>query len=246
MNVRQGFEEKSRLGRLLINRGYLTEDQLSQGLKTQRETGQKLGEVLIRAGWVSERELVRVLKHQSRYRSAAALVTMVVLPFQPLVSVASTNTSQEREANTADQMIESGKFRPMSDQEMSGVSGQASLPISEQIASISDITDQALAGQEESFDEDAGLEGLELAANLFLPVLNFLDSDLTVTGVHYRADEAPVQMTSDGGVRLAFPERIERIQMNNIRVQGGGASMGNVYVSDIEFGAGSGMTIYRR
>ncbi len=94
MRIRQGFEEKSRLGRLLINRGYLSEGQLEEGLRAQRETGQRLGEVLIAAGWISERELHRVLKHQSRYRNAAALVTMVTLPFQPpLVSLASSNTN---------------------------------------------------------------------------------------------------------------------------------------------------------
>ena len=93
MRIRQGFEEKSRLGRLLINRGYLSEGQLEEGLRAQRETGQRLGEVLIAAGWISERELHRVLKHQSRYRNAAALVTMVTLPFQPLVSLGASNAN---------------------------------------------------------------------------------------------------------------------------------------------------------
>ena len=73
MRIRQGFEEKSRLGRLLINRGYLSEGQVNEGLRLQRESGQRLGEVFIQAGWISEKELHRVLKHQSRYRNAAAL-----------------------------------------------------------------------------------------------------------------------------------------------------------------------------
>ena len=47
MRIRQGFEEKSRLGRLLINRGYLSGGQVNEGLRLQRETGQRLGEVFI-------------------------------------------------------------------------------------------------------------------------------------------------------------------------------------------------------
>ncbi|MEX0603199.1 MAG: hypothetical protein WD623_01805 [Marinobacter sp.] len=49
---------------MLVNRGYLSEDQLETGLRLQRETDQRLGEVLIQAGWVSDRELQRVLRHQ--------------------------------------------------------------------------------------------------------------------------------------------------------------------------------------
>ncbi|MEH6563463.1 MAG: pilus assembly protein PilB, partial [Marinobacter sp.] len=93
MRLRKGFEEKSRLGRLLVNRGYLSEDQLDDGLRLQRDSGKRLGEVFIAAGWITERELGRVLKHQSRYRSAAAMVTMVALPFQPLVTFAASNSA---------------------------------------------------------------------------------------------------------------------------------------------------------
>ncbi|MBC7182164.1 MAG: pilus assembly protein PilB, partial [Marinobacter sp.] len=59
MRIRQGIEEKSRLGRLLVNRGYLSEGQLEDGLRVQRETGQRLGEVLVQAGWITRKELDR-------------------------------------------------------------------------------------------------------------------------------------------------------------------------------------------
>lgn len=111
MRIRKGFEEKSRLGRLLINRGYLSEGQLDEALLLQRETGQRLGEVLIAAGWVTDKELHRVLKHQARYRNAAALVTMVTLPFQPLVSLAAGNTSAASMPAQAGQLYEKGALR---------------------------------------------------------------------------------------------------------------------------------------
>lgn len=125
MRIRQGFEEKSRLGRLLINRGYLSEGQLDEGLRLQRETGQRLGEVFIQAGWISEKELYRVLKHQSRYRNAAALVTMVTLPFQPLVTFAASNSAEaSQSALEAGELYERGNLAPLSESELATISGQ--------------------------------------------------------------------------------------------------------------------------
>ena len=125
MKIRQGFEEKSRLGRLLINRGYLSEIQLEEGLHLQHETGQRLGEVFIQSGWITERELHRVLRHQSRYRNAAALVTMAVLPFQPLVSFAAGSTTNDsRDVTDAGQLYERSGLSPLNDDELAGVAGQ--------------------------------------------------------------------------------------------------------------------------
>lgn len=243
MNIRQGFEEKSRLGRLLVNRGYLSESQLDRGLILQRETGQRLGEVLIQAGWISEKELHRVLKHQSRYRNAAALVTMVALPFQPLVSFASSNTASSQATAEAGQLYEKGGLSPLSEAELASVAGQGDSALFERIATVS-----AMAAQpEDPESRPDAIEGLKLAANVFVPVLNFLESDLTVSGVHYREGEPRFRVREDGGVVLALPERIEQIRMDNIRVAGGrGASMGNVSIHDIRFHPDSRMTLYTR
>jgi len=46
---------------------------------------------------------------------------------------------------------------------------------------------------------------------------------------------------------MAFPERIEEIRMDNIRVSGGSSpAMGNVSIQDIRFHPDSRMTIYTR
>ena len=225
MRIRKGFEEKSRLGRLLINRGYLSEGQLDQALLLQRETGQRLGEALIAAGWVTDRELHRVLKHQARYRNAAALVTMVTLPFQPLVSLA-----------------------PLSDSDMAGVTAQSTVGLLERIEAVAAMPGNARDGVDDP--ELAGLdpvEGIKLAANIFVPVLSLLDSDLTISGVHYREGEPHYSIREDGALRLAFPERIEEIRMDNIRVSGNQSpSMGNVSIHNIRFHPDSQMTIYTR
>lgn len=246
MRIRQGFEEKSRLGRLLISRGYLSEEQLEEGLRLQRETGQRLGEVFIQSGWITDKELHRVLKHQSRYRNAAALVTVVTLPFQPLVSfAASSNASAAQSPERAGELYDRGTMMPMADSELGLVLGQADPSLLDRIASVSRMADTA--SQENGGVSADVIEGLKLTANIFVPVLNFFDSDLTISGVHYRDGEPRYSVRADGALTLAFPERIEEIRMDNIRVSGSrGPSMGNVSIHDIRFDADSQMTIYTR
>lgn len=245
MKIRQGFEEKSRLGRLLINRGYLSESQLEEGLRLQHETGQRLGEVFVQSGWITERELHRVLKHQSRYRNAAALVTMAVLPFQPLISFAAGNTSNHSgDITDSGQLYERSGFAPLNDEEMADVSGQGDQTLMERIANVSAMVGEG--GGAGQVEPDA-IEGLKLTANIFVPVLNFLDSNLTISGVHYRDDVPRYAVREDGGLTMAFPERIEQIRMDNIRVSGSqGPSMGNIAIDNIRFHPDSRMTIYTR
>ncbi|MEE2761845.1 MAG: pilus assembly protein PilB [Pseudomonadota bacterium] len=245
MRIRQGFEEKSRLGRLLVNRGYLSETQLEDGLRLQRETGQRLGEVFIQSGWISEKELNRVLKHQSRYRNAAALVTVVALPFQPLVSFAASSSASGSQAPAEQgELYASAGLIPMDEGEMAAVAGQGDPGLLDRLGRVASMVDGASGNGDSGVDV---VEGIKLTANVFVPVLNFLDSDFSIAGVHYRAGEERYSLRDDGALTLAFPERIEEIQMNNIRVSGSrGPSMGNVSIQDIRFAPGSQMTIYTR
>lgn len=246
MRIRQGFEEKSRLGRLLVSRGYLSETQLEDGLRLQRQSGQRLGEVFIQSGWITEKELSRVLKHQSRYRNAAALVAVVALPFQPLVGFAATNhVNTNSTSSESGQMVERGGLTPLGDDEMANVSGQGDPTLIERMSRVATMTEQAVE-QGDGSQADV-MEGLKLTANVFVPVLNFLDSDVSISGVHYREGASRVAIEEDGGLTLAFPERIEEIRMNNIRVTGSqGPALGNVSIHDVRFSPSSQMTIYTR
>lgn len=246
MKNRHGFEEKSRLGRLLISRGYLSDKQLEEGLRLQRQTGQRLGEVFVQSGWITERELHRVLRHQSRYRHAAALVTMVVLPFQPMVSFASGgSTGSDQGSADAGQMVGKRTFQPLSDQEMAGVSGRRDAALFDQFSKVNSMPGPERGeGRPDASDPDA-VEAIKLATNVFVPVMNFLDSELTISGVHYREDVPRFAIGNDGELALAMPERIEQIRMANIRV-GSGPSMGNITISDVRFSADSRMVIHAR
>lgn len=247
MRFHKGFEEKSRLGRLLINRGYLSESQVNEGLRMQRESGARLGEVFITAGWITEKELSRVLKHQSRYRNAAAMVTMATLPFQPLVTFAASNNASADQAAVAGELFDSAGMSPLTEAELSAVAGQGNRSLFDRVDSVSSMAGGPGSGEGEVQVEPDVIEGMKLTANVFFPVLNMLDSDLTITGVHYREGEPRFTVAETGRVTMAFPERIDEIRMDNIRVMGGGSpSMGNVSIQNIRFHPDSRMTIYTR
>ncbi len=53
-----------RLGELLIRATLITQDQLKEALKVQKETGTKLGETLIKLGFVSEEDITECLSQQ--------------------------------------------------------------------------------------------------------------------------------------------------------------------------------------
>ena len=59
------FSNRIRIGDLLVQKGYITDDQLSQALEEQREKKMRLGEVLISLGFVSEEQFATVYCDQS-------------------------------------------------------------------------------------------------------------------------------------------------------------------------------------
>jgi len=245
---------KSRLGRLLVNRGYISEEQLQEALDHQRSTGQRLGEVAITAGWITQRDLDRTLKHQKRYRYAAAFAAMAVAPLQPITALAATvpGAPAATPPTATQQARNSDGMQALSESEMQSVSGQqgsnqlaaTAREVAVDPAELGDLSEKEL----EEATEDLSLDTLKLTSRMFIPVLNFLDSEMSVSGVHFGEDGVEPGFTDDGGLRFGLPERIEEIEMRNIRVVGASpeASMGSVTVSNIEFSADSQVTIRPR
>ena len=62
--VDAGASPPPRLGELLVRKGFITDEQLSQALVESRRSGDVVGRVLIRNGSVFESELARVLAEQ--------------------------------------------------------------------------------------------------------------------------------------------------------------------------------------
>ncbi|WP_287194781.1 GspE/PulE family protein [Syntrophothermus sp.] len=69
--MNQESRGRPRLGELLLQAGAITEDQLQQALKLQKEAGpgQRLGDILVKNGFVTEAELARALEEQLGIRS---------------------------------------------------------------------------------------------------------------------------------------------------------------------------------
>lgn len=243
MTAHQHQQEKSRLGRLLVSRGYLSESQLQQGLAIQRETGQRLGEALVQCGWISERELHRVLRHQARYRHALAFMAMVSLPLQPLVTMASPQVATPpRNADSGLEYQQGRGLQALSDLEMAEHSGQGG---SEFLTTVAELRTLASNGGNDQGETDA-LDGLRFVATTFIPVLAFLDAEVSLDGVHYASGQPRFELQPDGGLKLALPERIDAIRMADLRVSAGGASLGSVSLHDVRFHPQSSMTIHVR
>ena len=60
----QSSAQPPRLGDLLVSKGFISEEQLSEALVEARDTGDRLGRVLLRKGLVFEPELARTLSEQ--------------------------------------------------------------------------------------------------------------------------------------------------------------------------------------
>ena len=55
---------KRRLGELLMEAGYISQEQLAEGLTKQQTTGERLGTTLVQLGYISEQSLIEVLEFQ--------------------------------------------------------------------------------------------------------------------------------------------------------------------------------------
>lgn len=254
--------QKSRLGRLLVNRGYISEKQLDQALHLQVERGVMLGEVLVEEGWISDRELQKVLRHQKNYRFATAAVTMIVAPLQPMMAMAATPmaapvTSPRIEVSEA-QLSGLKGLQALDDEELSGVNAQGFFPgMALGPAALGQNADGIAAGLLNKYDENDDYENQddeEIVAELadtvltvagFGPISNLIDADITIEGLKYSDDRPMMEALEDGRMKFYMPESIDLIAMENIRVKGSTdqATMGSIYMSDISYGPRSSYTI---
>jgi len=255
---------KSRLGRLLINRGYISEDQLDSALKIQASQNMLLGEVLISQGLISEKDLKRTLKHQSRYRYTAAFIALASAPFQPMLAMAASPmslplSSQKVELSSADM----GKFSGMKmldDEEMSQVSAQGfGMPAigANNALAFGKNGGGALAGEQHKYRKDKkvkqqddeqiayGLADAALTVAGIGPISNFIDAKVTIEGLKYKSGRAPLELLADGRMKFYMPTDIAKISMEDIRIKGNvsGPTLGSIYMSNIHYNSGSSYTV---
>lgn len=253
---------KSRLGRLLVNRGYITEAQLDEALTLQATQKLMLGEVLLAQGWITEKDLQRTLKRQSRYRYTAAFVAMAAAPFQPMLAVAATPTGLPITNNkveiSASDLGKFGGMQMLDDEEMSAVNAQGfgvSIPGMQTAINIGQNTNVAIGEMhkfnDEDFEEPKEEQIAYQLADTVLSVAgmggisNFIEADISITGLKYQEGRSQIEILEGGKMKFYMPTEIERISMENIRVKGddSGASFGDIYISDIKYHPNSSYTI---
>lgn len=253
---------KSRLGRLLINRGYITEEQLDEALHIQATSQLLLGEVLISQGWISAKDLERTLKHQSRYRYTAAFVALVAAPFQPMMAMAATPLGLPAINNKVEiSETDMGKFGGMQmldDEALAGVNAQgfgSTIPGMQTAINFGQNADVASGLmhrlQDEDFEEPEDEQiAYELADTVLTvagvgPISNFIDADIKIEGLKYQEGRSQIEILEGGKMKFYMPTEIERISMENIRVKGNdsGPTFGNIYISDIKYHPNSSYTI---
>ncbi len=228
--------ERSRLGRLLINRGYITQEQLKEALMIQRKKGARLGRVMVDQGLISDAELNRTLKHQERYRYVAALVAVVVTPLQPLAAFASGSAGasipdKRPVASQLQNFSKASGLRSLGEEALGQVTARGFV---EDAQWLSGAVSQAKDGQVPIDEESDETGQVKMLAHLVLPMTNFMDLEARVEGVRYGNPGQLMTFGDDGGLQLAFPSHIDRFSTENIKPTGSsGAVFGSLYFTDI-------------
>lgn len=83
MISKHNCQQSSRLGRLVVEKQWITSDQLNTALKHQQENHCRLGESLVELDLLSQQQLTQVLRKQKWVRSLIAGVVMVTSPICP-------------------------------------------------------------------------------------------------------------------------------------------------------------------
>lgn len=240
MQKRQEIQQKSRLGTLLIHKGFISRQQLDQALTQQAKTGMRLGEVLIENGWISEPQLNKVLKKQSRYRLVAAVSALLLGPIQPFMASANAAVDDNKaiaEQTYTERSAERSGLKALTDADLGAVTGQS-------VGSNYDKLIDIINGSS-SAEDDLALTSLESLAGTLLPGTNLLESDMEITGVEYEPGPRTT-LNADGSLDVKVPTKIKQIAFRNVRVAGASDShFGDLTINNINL-EGTSVRIHLR
>lgn len=216
-------QQQSRLGQILVKKNLISQEQLSQAISHQNRTGKRLGDILTDWNLISHQHVQNALGVQRKLRIAASIVTAMLAPLHAYASTPVPHaviTQNDAVQQPASKMV------AMSEADLDGVSAQG---LNEQLLEI--VSD---AGKTKD-----GAEVLGTIAKVFNPLLGFLNSDTTISGVVYDPARSKAIINPNGSITLPMPVSIAEVRIANIRpvaVGGvGGPSMGTITLSDIRF-----------
>ncbi len=96
----QQLEEKSRLGKILVKRQYISERELTEALVYQATHDVRIGEALMALELITPLQLKRALRRQNWLRTFAAGVALVVTPFTPALAAGNGTISSTSSASS--------------------------------------------------------------------------------------------------------------------------------------------------
>ena len=214
---------QSRLGQILINKGLITSAQLDAAIKVQLVSHKRLGEVLVEQGLLTERQLNKALKKQTNLRLTATLVAALLSPFQ----MASADIQRmQLSASISQQEVPPG-MQSLSDSEMSAVNAQG--------------LDSALQGLLLQAEKSDGISTIQQLAKLVMPALDNLESENSMSDVHYDTSKVRPSLNADGSININLPSSIGEMRFDNIRIKGAPTeqSFGNLHLHDIDLSQAS-------
>jgi hypothetical protein len=261
LSMQHHSQQNSRLGRVLVNKGQLSEAQLEFALVEQAESGLRLGEVLVAHGWISDAQLHRALKRQSLIRRAGTIATVICAPLHATSGFAATVISKPvmplKRTSVTEQVADlpSGLVA-LTDEEMSGAAAQGPFDVGS-LHMMNIGYDGAGAGLRHKYndeDEESQQSEEQVAYELmdsvttvmgFGPLSSAIEADISVEGFRRFEGVPTISLLEDGGVRFYTGFQADRINIENIRVKGseGPETFGSIYMTDVEFAPGSNYTI---
>ncbi len=212
--------QKSRLGRILCEQGYVSESELDKAIREQQSNGKRLGEVLVDTGIVSRWQLRRALSRQTRLRFAASLAVALLNPIQ----------LAHGDAATAHFDTPHGINEWERDE-----SAAAEEPL---------LPEQKLARskvEENLAHDETSIRVASQLVKMVMPVLNQLESGYhTPEGerkndIDYDVDDAKAEIHPDGRIRLSIPSSVGMLRFDNIRLSGASSYNGGaISLSEVD------------
>lgn len=213
---------KSRLGSILVKKGLISDQDLTNAMKLQGSSGLRLGEALVQLGVVTERQINKALRRQTSIRFAATLATAMMMPFQVVKADAARIDNDETPTQELQKKPTFGGLEPLDEVALDDITAQG---LREDLLSIIDAPE----------DQD-GRETMETIAKIAMPAFALMEADTYVEDVVYEG-QPTATVHSDGSIELAVPTSIGEIRYENLRIAGAptSQSFGDITLKDINF-----------
>ncbi|WP_156116520.1 hypothetical protein [Massilia sp. 9096] len=265
MNSNDRTPDKTRLGRLLVEKQLISHAQLEAAILAQGQSGRRLGEILADMKLITQAQVRGAIRRQRRLRMAAALATTLLGPLHacaaaagaPAVS-ASTSASVSARGFGAQPLSEqalgavTAQRRP-DEAPGAGAAGAADAAMTNALreqARQAELRLQALdvisAREAQAASQaavrhglpDGGVKVLGDLAQVLNPLTLLLSADISVGNVSYDAGNSVASVGKDGAVTLKVPSSIGEISFHNIRVGSQpGPGFGSAAIRDIDLRA---------